>query len=186
MWDTGRTRVYLTVDVECAEERVKGPAVQPPLGYDLRVWGRLANQREPLGLPLITRELAAAGLTATFFVEALGARYFGEDQLAETCRFLRDAGQDVQLHLHPVQRRVDWHSRGEQRPSDDMADYSFEEQTAMLAEGLAMLVRAGVPREALVGFRAGNFGASADTWRVMAAAGLRLSSNFNLCYLDKN
>ncbi len=186
MWDTGRTRVYLTVDVECAEERVKGGAVQPPLGYDLRVWGRLANQREPLGLPLITGELARAGLQATFFVEPLGARYFGEHELAEACRFLRAAGQDVQLHLHPVQRRIDWHTRGDDPPSDDMADYSVEEQRALLDDGLSLLVRAGVPRASLVGFRAGNFGANNDTWRALAASGLHVSSNFNLCYRDKN
>ena len=29
-----RTRVYVTVDVECAEERVAMGRVTPPLGYD--------------------------------------------------------------------------------------------------------------------------------------------------------
>ena len=42
-----------------------------------------------------------------------------------------------------------------------------------------------MPRAGLLGFRAGNFGASNATWKAMAAAGLTLSSNFDLCYLSK-
>ena len=54
-----RTRVYITVDVECAEER---GASQPLQGYDLRVFGRFANQRRGLGIELLMDELEAAGL----------------------------------------------------------------------------------------------------------------------------
>lgn len=176
----GRTRVYLTVDVECAEERVRGGKPQPPLGYDLRVWGRLHDQRAELGLPVIVEELGRAGLRGTFFVETLGASYFGEEELRQVCRYLLAAGQDVQLHLHPVQRRVDWHRRGEARPSDEMADYPRRTQAAFLLDGIATLVRCGVPPA--LAFRAGNFGADRETWRAMADTGLVVSSNFNLCY----
>jgi hypothetical protein len=181
-----QTRVFLTVDVECSEERLRGGVLRPPRGYDLRVWGRLRNQDRALGIPLIVGELAAARLPATFFVEPFGSSYFGEAGLTEVCQFLRAQGHDVQLHVHPVQRRVDWFSRGEPRPSDDMAGYGTGRQAAMLREGLAILERCGVPRTSMRAFRAGNFGASNDTWRAMAAVGLRLSSNFNLCYLEKS
>ena len=77
--------------------------LQPPLGYDLRVWGRFANHDEELGVPLIMRELEAEGLRGTFFVEPLGARFFGVDQLAAVCRAMRARGHDVQLHAHPMQ-----------------------------------------------------------------------------------
>jgi hypothetical protein len=186
MSNSHKTRVYLTVDVECAEERVDGASFTPARGYDLRIWGRLANQRQPLGIPLITRELALAGLEATFFVEPFGSMYFGEDGLRDVCRFLRDGGHDVQLHAHPVQRCIDWHTRGEARLPDDMAAYGTGAQVALLRQGLATLSRCGVPSSSLLAFRAGNFGASNDTWRAMAAAGLRVSSNFNLCYLEKS
>jgi hypothetical protein len=57
---------------------------------------------------------------------------------------------------------------------------------ALLRQGMAILERCGVPQASILGFRAGNFGASNDTWRAMAAAGLRVSSSFNLCYLEKS
>jgi hypothetical protein len=181
-----KTRVYLTIDVECAEERVSGGTLQPARGYEQRIWGRLRNQQEDLGIPLIVRALASGRVPATFFVEPFGSSHFGEAGLAEVCRFLLEHGHDVQLHAHPVQRCVDWHTRGEPRLPDDMAAYSTAAQLALLRQGLATLTRCGVPRAALTAFRAGNFGASNDTWRAMAAAGLRVSSNYNLCYLEKS
>jgi hypothetical protein len=181
-----RTRVYFTVDVECAEERVSRGRASPAMGYDLRMWGRLDNQREPLGIELIMRELEAYGHRGTFFVEAIGSHHFGMDGLKEVCQSLHGRGHDVQLHLHPVQRRADWHSRGEARVSDDIADYPVEEQARLLGEGRDLLARAGVPADELLGYRAGNFGASNDTWRAMKLAGLVLSSNYNPCYFGKN
>ena len=50
---------------------------QPPLGYDLRIWGRLANQRRALGLPLLFECLRRHGLRATFFLEPFGSSFFG-------------------------------------------------------------------------------------------------------------
>lgn len=181
-----RTRVYITIDTECAEERLCDGRLVPPLGYDLRVWGRLINQREALGIERIMRELDACGLRGTFFMESIGARYFGISGLRDACAALRERGHDVQLHLHPVQRRPDFRSRGEAPASDDIADYSEEEQAALLREGRALLVEAGVPEGEIVGYRAGNFGASNETWAAMRRAGIPLSSNYNPCYFSRN
>lgn len=181
-----RTRVYITVDVECAEERVKGERKLPAMGYDLRIWGRFINQRDPLGIELIMSELEAYGHRGTFFVEAIGSHFFGMDGLKSVCQALHGRGHDVQLHLHPIQRRADWHTRGERPLSDDIADYPVEEQTRLLLEGRDLLERAGIPASGLLGYRAGNFGASNDTWRAMKLAGLVLSSNYNPCYFGKN
>jgi hypothetical protein len=46
-------------------------------------------------------------------------------------------------------------------------------------------VAAGQPERALVSFRAGHFAANNDTWQAMKQVGLCLSSNLNLCYLDR-
>lgn len=178
--------MYLTVDVECAEERVRSDGVQPWLGYDLRIWGRLRNQPEELGVPFLLRELARAGLQATFFLEALGPRFFGESDFRALCRTLTAAGQDVQLHVHPIQRRPDWHTRREAPPSDDIAAYDVAAQADLLRAALDQLERAGIPRANVLAFRAGNYGASNQTWRAMRDAGLRLSSNLNPCYQRKN
>jgi hypothetical protein len=180
------TRVYFTVDVECAEERLVGGEWRPPLGYDLRVWGRLSNQRRALGIELIMDELEARGARGTFFVEALGAHHFGSEGLAAICQALHGRGHDVQLHTHPIQRRAAYHTAGEPAAHDDIGAYPTETQAALLREGVDLLVAAGVPRADLRGFRAGNFGANNSTWKAMAEAGLTVSSNFNPCYFAKN
>jgi hypothetical protein len=172
-----RTRVYLTVDVESAEER--GP-LGPAQGYDVRVWGRFEGRRDELGLRLLLGEMEAAGLRGTFFVEPLGADFFGKDELGRVVGEIVSRGHDVQLHLHPTQRRPDWRTRGQHRLPDDMADYSLEDQVALLKDGSDRLVAAGAPRPRA--FRAGNFGADNVTWQALAAAGLHLDSSFDPGY----
>jgi hypothetical protein len=181
-----KTRVYITVDVECAEERRVGDVTQPPQGYDLRMWGRFRNQKEELGINLIMRELEAYGHRATFFVEPLSSSHFGIGGLREVCTALRGRGHDVQLHTHPVQKQIDWWTRGLAPPADDMAAYSVADQTLLLEEGLGLLEQCGIPRSEMNAFRAGNFGASNSTWQALARAKLRLDSSFNPNYLSKN
>lgn len=181
-----KTRVYLTVDVECAEERLLRGRILPPLGYDLRVWGRFANQDEELGIPLIMRELEATGLRGTFFVEPLGARHFGLSGLAQVCRAITARGHDLQLHAHPMQRTPTFRSAGQPTPADDLHAFSVDEQVQILDEALGLLAEAGVERSEVRGFRAGNFGADARTWEAMARVGLTVSSNLNPNYAKRN
>jgi hypothetical protein len=181
-----KTRVYITIDVECAEERLIRGQLWPPLGYDLRVWGRFANHADELGVPLIMRELESEGLSGTFFVEPFGAEYFGVDGLASVCRAIRARGHDVQLHAHPMQQRPRFRSEGVRAPADDMHAYSVDEQAALLERGLAILARAGIERSEVRAFRAGNFGADERTWEAMARVGLNLSSNLNPNYAQRN
>jgi hypothetical protein len=180
-----KTRVYITVDVEAAEERVVGGRALPPQGYDLRVWCRFRNQRRELGIDLLMRELEACGLVGTFFVEALGAAFFGLEKLRDVCRAIRARGHDVQLHTHPIQRNAAFRSRNDAPVSDDMGEYDLAEQIALLREGIDILAACDVPRREIVGYRAGNFAASNDTWRATREAGLVVSSNYNPCYFDK-
>lgn len=177
-----KTRVFITIDTECAEERGEAP----PLGWDARVWGRFANQRRPLGIELIMDELERYGLVGTFFVEALGSRYFGESGLAEVVRAMVARGHDVQLHTHPRQIVANWRTLGQPVAADDIGSYSVDEQTRMLRDGVATLERCGARPGSVLAFRAGNYGAANSTWEAMARAGLTLSSSFNPCYFDKN
>ncbi len=178
-----KTRVYITIDTECAEER--GDAA-PVLGWDVRVWGKFANQRRALGIELIMEELGRHATKATFFTEALGSAYFGEAELARACAAMLRDGHDIQLHTHPRQARANYRSLGLPPESDDIADYSVDVQTELLLRGKAILARCGVPAKSLLGFRAGNYGASNATWEAMSRAGLVVSSNYNPCYFDKN
>jgi hypothetical protein len=180
----GKLPVHLTIDVECAESRVRGGVACPPLGYAPRVWGRFPNVEGELGVGRLAADLRARDLRATFYVEPLGARYFGLSGLREVVACLLEHDQDVQLHLHPTQRDPEARLRGAVPPNDDVGAYALAEQTALLREGLDLLVDAGVPRERLIAFRAGNFGASNATWRACVEAGLRLSSNYDPGYFD--
>ena len=180
-----KTRVYLTVDVECAEERLVRGRIQPPQGYDTQIWGSFRNQREELGIGRIMHELEAEGHAGTFFVETVGATHFGVQGLRDVCSALRGRGHDVQLHLHPILSRATFRSGGEPPVPDDIADYPVDEQAQMLRDGVSQLVAAGIPRDEIRAYRAGNFGASNETWRAMKQAGLTLSSNYNPCYFEK-
>lgn len=181
-----KTRVYITTDVECAEERIIAGRPAPTQGYDLRVWGRFQNQPEDLGIGLIMRELDACGMKGTFYTEVFGAHHFGFDGLREVCQALRGRGHDVQLHTHPVQRRADYRTRGEAPAGDNIADYDPARQAELLSEGIEILGRCGIPKDEVLSFRAGNFGANNETWDAMAKSGLVVSSNYNPCYFQKN
>lgn len=177
-----KTRVYFTVDVECAEARIRAGSRVPALDFDLRVWGRFANRRRELGIGLFMSELEACGFRGTFFTEVLASHHFGRKALAEVVEAMVRRGHDVQLHLHPVLRDPEAAVPVE----DNIGAYSVDEQVALLTEGLELLAAAGAPRQQLRAFRAGNFGANNDTWRAMARVGLSLSSSYNPSYVDED
>lgn len=93
------TDVILTIDIEFT---IAGAFAQPdrlrPVGPP-SVIGRLGNKE--LGLGFILDTLRRHDATATFFVEALNTAYFGLEPMGQIVRRIRDAGHDVQLHLHP-------------------------------------------------------------------------------------
>jgi hypothetical protein len=181
-----KTRVYITVDTECAEERNVGKRRLPAQGYDIRVWGRFANQKHELGIGLIMSELEAQGFCGTFYTEVFGSHHFGKGGLREVVRAIVARGHDVQLHTHPIQRVADWRTRGEPPAPDDIAAYDLDRQVELLREGVAILEECGAPKGSVLSFRAGNFGANNVTWDAMARAGIVLSSNYNPCYFQKN
>ncbi|MBA2291047.1 MAG: hypothetical protein H0W15_01180, partial [Gemmatimonadales bacterium] len=178
-----RTRVYITTDVECAEERLVRGRIRAPVGYEMMMWGRFANQRRELGIGLIMDQLERHGFRGTFFVEALCAGVFGVEGLRDACIALRSRGHDVQLHLHPNMKRPEWRATGGEPLPDNIGDYRVDEQTVLLREGLATLLACGVPRDEMNSFRAGNYGAANSTWQALRNVGLLVDSSLNLCYL---
>jgi hypothetical protein len=160
--------------------------VRPPLGYDLMMRGRFRDYPAGFGTDLLIRELGRYGFRATFFVEVLCAEYFGVGGLADVCNDLIQSGQDIQLHLHPNFRRPEWRHAEMQPLPDNIGVYSLAEQQALLIQGIALLAQAGVPPSSIVGFRAGNYGASNHTWEAVRNAGLLIDSSLNLSYLRKD
>lgn len=180
--DQQRLQVFLTVDTETAEERVYRGKICPPVGYEERVWGRFRGRAREYGLAPLMSELERYGFRATFFVEALAHRYFGMHALSEVCSQTRGRGHDVQLHLHPNYRRMEWRRAGMAPLPSLFGTYPLAEQLEMLEEGLDALVRCGVPRSSLIAFRAGDYAASETTWEALRHCGLHIDSSYNLCH----
>lgn len=180
------TAVHLTIDTECREERIVGANLTPAAGYDLRVWGHFANQTDPLGIEFIMSELERYGFRATFYIDPFGSVSFGKSALAHVIQTIISRGHDVQLHAHPRQKQARWATEGRSPASDFMSDYDLSNQVDLLNEGMHLLETCGQSRQSIVSFRAGHFSANPDTWLAMAACGLPVSSNYNLCYLPKS
>lgn len=171
--------VIFTVDCELSARRHTGPE-DIRANIDRAMFGRTPGGE--FGIGYQARTLAEHGLTGVFFIEALATQVVGEDYLAEAVAAVRDAGQEVQLHLH-----AEWLSQmaDPERPAGhrrNMADCSLAEQAWVIDRGLAALKRAGA--HGVNAFRAGNYGANRDTLRALAGAGIAFDSSYNAAYLD--
>lgn len=180
-----RTKIFITIDTECTEERLLGKKIRPPLGYSEMMWGRVGTPSE-LGIAMLVDELKKRNIAASFFVEALCTLRFGEEGLAEAIQFLVENGQDVQLHLHPNFERPEWRRTGAPAPEDNIGRLPLEEQRRLLMLGSAVLQRCGVNPTDLTAFRAGNYGASNDTLRVLHDLGFVVDASYNPCYLGSD
>ena len=149
--------VFLTVDVEC----YTGDYEREVLGA-----GR--------GLDYVLARCREHGCRATFFVEALGATRWGPEPLRRICRAILDAGQEIQLHIHPVVARLD----GFEDRGDVLWQHDRSTQERLMAEGIRILRECGVPEARA--FRAGDFAANKDTLEAMENLGLAIGSNRDL------
>ena len=93
-----RTKVVVTVDTEPS---IAGAFANPDHTPLLQgpVAGEIDGRSEALGFLIET--LCRHDLAATFFVETVHTRYFGDLAMGVYAEQLVRAGQDVQLHLHP-------------------------------------------------------------------------------------
>ena len=178
-----KTSVHITVDTESAMGGAWDEPTRGPLPASRHVFCR--DDSGAYGIPLIARELDRYGFRATFFCETLATRVLGEADTRSVVDALLAAGQDVQLHLHPVY----WYYRrfreggGVDREqyrssaSDLLCAHSPDQQLALLEEA-GDLLRTCTGR-APVAFRAGNFAASRATLRVLAKLGFVIDSSYN-------
>ncbi len=171
--------LFLTFDVECS----MGGAFEDPSALPVpparAVWGEYGGRS--LGLGRILEVLGRHSLKGTFFVEPFMEEqgYPGEGKRITDA--LAEAGQDVELHIHPCHSFYAKHLRGEPYPpTDTMADLGPRMQTALFAEGADRLASWTGRRP--VAFRAGNMGASEATLEALAAADLALDSSYTFPY----
>jgi hypothetical protein len=168
------TPVFITIDTEFAHRHYAAG-----LGVD-EIYER---SLEPAGVGLSYQlELFRRhGLKACFFIDPMPALVFGLDPVKRMVETVMEAGQGVQLHLHPhwVESDADDRTR---TGRFHMHQYSLAEQRAMLEQASDLLVRAGAPRP--IAFRAGNYAANDDTLAALADLGFIYDSSHNGAHAD--
>jgi len=175
-WRTTMLNVFFTVDVEVwcdGWQDIDGKFADSFRRY---VYG--PTSRGDYGLPYTLKVLNDHGLHGVFFVEPLFAARFGVAPLAEIVGLIRDAKQEVQLHLH-----TEWVDEARERLLDDdqrkrqyLRQFSLNEQVQLIAAGKRLIEEAGAQ---ITAFRAGGFGFNIDTLRALAANSVAFDSSYN-------
>ena len=162
------TRVLLTIDTELVwRHHAAG------FGWE----ANFARSYEAAGVGIYhqLQVLRDHGLKACFFVDPMPALVFGLEPVRRMVDPILEAGQEVQLHLHPF-----WSDLAQGRPSGEhreLAAFSLETQRELIGQARDLLVSAGAPSP--VAFRAGSYAANADTLTALAAHGIRFDSSHN-------
>jgi peptidoglycan/xylan/chitin deacetylase (PgdA/CDA1 family) len=161
------TKVLLTVDTELLwRHYAAGASWQENLERSYDAAG--------VGVPYQLRTLRAHGLKACFFVDPMPALVYGLDPVKRMVGPILEAGQEVQLHLHPLWATVE-------EPAEDckfeLTDFGLEEQRDLIARARDLLVQAGAPEP--IAFRSGSYAADADTLAALADLGFRYDSSHN-------
>lgn len=172
--------VYLTFDVEIWCSSWKTLDADFPVAFDRYVFGR--SRHGEWALPKTLEILNRNGLRGVFFVEPLFAERFGRSYLERVVRLIRDAGQEVQLHLH-----AEWIDEIRPPLIDDchekrqhLSYYTPEEQAALIQHGRHLLEQAG--SGPITAFRAGSFAVNRYTYRALRQSGILIDSSLNGFY----
>jgi hypothetical protein len=147
-------KVFFTVDVETYTGDYEA---------DIRAGGQ--------GLDWLLAICGEYSIAGTFFVEALGALRWGDTGLRTIIDLIRNAGQEVQLHLHPEVLYP-------QSPGIQMSKLALNEQVDLMEKGVAALKRCGVG--SVRAFRAGDLAANETTLSAMRQVGILIGSNRDL------
>ncbi len=172
--------VYLTFDIEVwCNGWDKLDSVFPG-NFERYVFGH--SKHGDYALPKTLEILNRYGLKGVFFVEPLFAARFGIEHLQTIVRVIRDAGQEIQLHIHP-----EWTDEisppiieNISRKRQHLSYYTLEEQTTLIGFAKALLERAG--SGPITAFRAGSFAANGDTFKALGRNGISYDSSLNRCY----
>ena len=172
--------VHLTFDIEVWCDGWDRLDQTFPGNFERYVYGRSSHGE--FALPKTLEILNKNGLRGIFFVEPLFAARFGIGYLKTIVQLIQDAGQEVQLHLHP-----EW--TDEIRPAilndisrkrQHLSYYSLQEQTDLIAFGRKLLSQAGCAN--VSAFRAGSFAANVDTMEALRRNNIAIDSSLNRCY----
>lgn len=169
--------VFITVDVEIWLGGWQNLDERFPDSFKTYIYGPTPSGN--CGLPLKLEILNDHGLKGVFFVEPLFATRFGHEPLAEIVGLIRDAGQEVQMHLH-----TEWADEAHEPLFPDQSGkrqclymYSQLEQAQLIARAKSLLAECGAPE--INAFRAGSFSMNRETMSALAENGITYDSSYN-------
>ena len=164
------TSVFITIDTELMwRHHVAG------LNADAIVQRSLEPAGVGVGWQLA--QLEAHNLKACFFVDPMPALVYGLDPIKRVVGAILEAGQEVQLHLHPNWAGAHTGDNGASHAPFELIDYSLDEQAELLSGAADMLAAAGAPDP--IAFRSGSYSASDDTLAALAGLGFEYDSSHN-------
>ncbi len=171
------TQICISIDTEFSiAGHFESPDTCMPVS-DPMVYGEVNGKEEALGFILDTLE--RHHISATFFVECANYFYFGDAPMAAVVDRIKAAGQDIQLHVHPV-----WLNfvNGELAGNFPRNDYCSERSFADLQRifELCIEVFERWTGKKPLAIRTGSLRTDANVYRVMRALNIPLSSNIAL------
>lgn len=170
-------QVHLSFDIEVWCNGWASLDQSFPAAFERYVYGR--SPQGAYALPRTLEIMQEHGLRGVFFVEPLFSLRFGQRYLRTITELISQAGQDVQLHLHP-----EWVD--EIRPPlladvahkrQHLTHYRREEQAALLRAARDTLQ--AVLSTDVYAFRAGSYAVNQDTYQALNEVGLRVDSSLN-------
>jgi hypothetical protein len=164
------TRVFITIDTEIMWRHHVA-------GLDVDTIVQRSLEPANVGVAWQLEQLARHDLKACFFVDPMPALVYGLDPIKRVVGAILEAGQEVQLHIHPNWTGAHAGDKGATYGAFELIDYSFEEQVELLAGASDMLVACGAPEP--VAFRSGSYSASDDTLAALAQLGFEYDSSHN-------
>lgn len=175
-----KVKVYLSFDVEMWTNNWAELDARFESSFQRYYFGR--SPAGDYALPKTLEILDRHGLKGVFFVEPLFSARFGAQHLDTVTGLIGQAGQDIQLHIHP-----EW--TDEIRPPliDDISRKRQHLTYYTLAEQTTLIGAARQRLEASIGhpvtaFRAGSYAVNRDTYQALLANGIALDSSLNACY----
>lgn len=172
------TDVLITVDTELSASGYQ-KGWSPARNLESSIFGKCAAGA--FGIEMQMEMMERHGLKGVFFIDPMPGLLYGQELVDRMVAPVLTRGHEVQLHIH-----TEWleYLEREKAPvatrGRNIGDFSLADQTQLLKMAATMLERAGAPRP--IAFRAGNYGASDDTLRALAAIGISYDSSFNPAY----
>ncbi|TKD53158.1 polysaccharide deacetylase family protein [Sphingomonas baiyangensis] len=140
---------------------------------------QIARSIDPAGVGVAFQLglLAEHGLKACFFVDPMPALAYGLDVVKRIVAPILDAGQEVQLHLHPNWAGARAGDGGAGHARFELCDYGAAEQRDLIEGAADLLTAAGVPQP--IAFRSGSYAANDDTLAALTSLGFVYDSSHN-------